>query len=85
MAREDYFKTDPPTLNEALDAVADLVRQFAYHVEYYGKPALYDGGLSALENAFWILERAGCKVNRNGTIQESNLDKFIERIEGETS
>lgn len=85
MAREDYFKTDPPTLNEALDAVANLVRQFAYHTEFYGKPAYMDGGLSALENAFDILQRAGCRMNSNGTIQESNLDKFMERMEDETS
>lgn len=85
MARDEYFRTAPPTLNEALDAVADLVCQFAYRTKFYGKPAYMDGGLSAPENAFDILQRAGCKMNSNGTIQESNLDEFMKRMEGETS
>ena len=32
---------------------------------------------SALENAFWVLEKSGCKVNFNGTIQRKNLFQFM--------
>lgn len=71
------------SLNEALYAVADLVFQFAYSTTYYGKDAKCDGGLSALENAFWVLEKAGCKMNANGTIQESNLLRFMEEMDKE--
>ena len=42
---------------------------------------LSDGGLSALENAFWVLEKAGCKVNSNGTIQRKNLFQFMNVVE----
>lgn len=72
---------NPPTLNEALEAVADLVCQFAYRTTFYGKPAYMHGGLSTLEEAFAILECAGCKVNSNGTIQETNLDKFVKSLQ----
>lgn len=65
----------------AINAVADLVWQYAPRTKFYNKPALWNEGLSALENAFWILQRAGVKVNSNGTIQESNLQKFMERME----
>lgn len=75
---------DKPTLNEALSAVADCVLQYAPRTKFHGKPALWDEGLSALENAFDILQRAGCKVNSNGTIQEANLLNFMEALENET-
>lgn len=81
MGEEPYYDIKPPTLNETLDAVADLVFQFAYPTKFYGKKAYADGGLSALENAFWILERAGCKMNSNGTIQKTNLDKFVRGLQ----
>lgn len=68
-------------LCEALYALADMVNQFAYSTKYYGKDAVCDGGLSALENAFWVLEQAGCKVNANGTIQRKNLHHFMEVTE----
>ena len=55
-------------LFESLYALADIVNQFAYSTKYYGKDAVCDGGLSALENAFLVLEQAGCKMNVNGTI-----------------
>ncbi len=67
--------------NDALYAVADLVLQFAYRSKYYNAEALDDGGLSALENAFYVLETNGCKVNRNGTIQLSNLLRFMDELE----
>lgn len=67
--------------SEALYALADMVNQFAYRAKYYGKEALQDGGLSALENAFWVLEKAGCKMNKNGTIQVENLFEFMEMLE----
>lgn len=67
--------------NEALCAVAELVFQFGYSTTYYGKDAVCDGGLSALEIAFSVLEKAGCKMNANGTIQESNLLRFLEEMD----
>lgn len=68
-------------LCESLYALADMVNQFAYSTKYYGKDAVCDGGLSALENAFWVLEQAGCKTNANGTIQRKNLFHFMEVME----
>lgn len=65
-------------LCESLYALADMVNQFAYRTTFYGKEAVTDGGLSALENAFWVLEQAGCKVNSNGTIQRKNLFHFMD-------
>lgn len=67
-------------LGESLYALADMVNQFAYKTTYYGKDAVCDGGLSALENAFWVLEQAGCKINSNGTIQRKNLHRFMEVV-----
>lgn len=63
--------------SEVLYALADMVNQFAYKTTFYGKEAVCDGGLSALENAFWVLEKAGCKINSNGTIQRANLHHFM--------
>ena len=68
-------------LFESLYALADMVNQFAYSTKYYGKDAVCDGGLSALENAFLVLEQAGCKMNVNGTIQRKNLHHFMEVVE----
>lgn len=68
-------------LGEALYVLADMVNQFAYSTFYYGKDAVCNGGLSALESAFWVLEDAGCKINANGTIQRKNLFRFMEGLE----
>lgn len=68
-------------LFESLYALADMVNQFAYSTKYHGKDAVCDGGLSALENAFSVLERAGCKMNVNGTIQRKNLHHFMDVVE----
>ena len=68
-------------LFESLYALADIVNQFAYSTKYYGKDAVCDGGLSALENAFLVLEQAGCKMNVNGTTQRKNLHHFMEVVE----
>lgn len=68
-------------LCETLYALADMVNQFAYSTTYYGKDAVCDGGLSALERAFWVLEQAGCKMNANGTIQRKNLFQFMDVVE----
>ena len=68
-------------LFESLYALSDMVNQFAYSTKYYGKDAVCDGGLSALENAFLVLEQAGCKMNVNGTIQRKNLHHFMEVVE----
>ena len=64
-------------LTETLYALAVMVNQFAYDTTYYGRDAVADGGLSALENAFYVLAKAGCKINANGTIQRKNLHHFI--------
>ena len=71
-------------LFESLYALADMVNQFAYSTKYYGKNAVCDGGLSALENAFFVLKQAGCKMNANGTIQRKNLHHFMEVVERRT-
>ena len=68
-------------LCQSLYALADMVNQFAYSTTFYGKDAVCDGGLSALENAFWVLQQAGCKVNSNGTIQRKNLFHFMEVVD----
>ena len=67
--------------NEILLALADMVNQFAYETRFRGQDAICDGGLSALERAFGVLEDNGCKMNSNGTIQRKNLFKFIENLE----
>ena len=67
-------------LAESLYALADMVNQFAFETTYYSKDTLCDGGLSALENAFLVLEQAGCNVNSNGTIQRKNLHRFMEVV-----
>ncbi len=72
------FEVEPTTLNEAVYAVADLVLQFGYRTKFRNCDAVCDAGLSALENAFWVLERAGCKMNSNGTIQVKNLCEFMD-------
>ena len=68
-------------LFESLYALADMVNQFAYSTKYYGKDAVCDGGLSALENAFLVLEQAGCKMNVNGTIRRKNVHHCMEVVE----
>lgn len=42
-------------MNKYKDALEDMVWQFAYRGLKNGKPALFDGGLSALEHAFEVL------------------------------
>lgn len=67
----------------AISALADMVNQFGYSTTFRKKEAVCDGGLSALENAFWGLEYCGCKVNSNGTISLKNLFEFQEKIKKE--
>ena len=69
------------TLFETLYALADMVNQFAYKTTFYGKDAVCDGGLSALENAFWVLTNSGCKMNSNGTVQRKNLWQYMEVLD----
>lgn len=40
---------------ELKDALFDIVLQFAYHSAKWGTECLHDGGLSALEKAFYTL------------------------------
>ncbi len=74
------YEVELATLNEAMYAVADLVLQFGYRTKFRNCDAICDAGLSAIENAFWVLERAGCKINSNGTIQVKNLCEFMGKI-----
>lgn len=75
------YEVEKTSLNEALYSTADLVFQFGYRTKFRGCEAVCDGGLSALENAFWALQRAGCKMNKNGTIQVKSLLKFMKELE----
>lgn len=70
-------------LCESMYALADMVNQFAYSTTFHGKEAVCDGGLSALEMAFFVLGKAGCKINSNGTIQRKNLFHFMDVMERE--
>lgn len=67
--------------NAALYALADMVNQFAYTSTFRNEKCLCDGGLSALENAFYELKKAGCKVNSNGTIQQKELFRFMKSLD----
>ncbi len=68
-------------LYETLDALADMVNQFSYQTTFHRGDAICDAGLSALENAFGVLQDAGCKINSNGTIQRKALFEFMDKIE----
>lgn len=63
--------------DKAVLALADMVTQFAYRSTYRRSVAFDNGGLSALEYAFGVLEDAGCKVQKNGMILEKDLLDFI--------
>ena len=76
------YEVDDITLNDAMYSVADLVLQFGYRTTFRKCEAVCDGGLSARENAFWDLERAGCKINSNGTISVKNILKFMDEMKG---
>ena len=65
-------------LHEAVYALADMVYQFGYDTTFRKKPSVCDGGLSALENAFYALEGCGCRINSNGTITRDHLLEFME-------
>lgn len=60
----------------AVNALADMVDQFGYSTTFRRQDAVCDGGLSALENAFYALELCGARVNSNGTINRKNLWNF---------
>lgn len=64
----------------ALYALADMVNQFAYDTTFKYEGAVGDFGLSALEDAFSVLEDAGCKRNSNGTIMIGDLWAFMKDI-----
>lgn len=67
----------------ALYALADMVNQFAYDTRFENDGAVGDFGLSALENAFGVLEDAGCKRNSNGTIMIADLWAFMRNMKAE--
>ena len=81
--RASVGEEGPALLAEALYALADMVYQFGYPTTFHRGAAVCDGGLSALEYAFGVLQDAGCKINRNGSIQRKNLFAFMERYEGQ--
>ena len=60
----------------AVNSLADMVNQFGYSTTFRRKEAVCDGGLSALEEAFYALELCGARVNSNGTINRENLLNF---------
>lgn len=60
----------------AINSLADMVNQFGYSTTFRRKEAVCDGGLSALEEAFYALELCGARVNSNGTINRENLLNF---------
>lgn len=64
----------------AIYALADMVLQFGYTTKFRNQDALCDGGLSALESAFWALELCGCPINSNGTITVKKLWVFSEKV-----
>jgi hypothetical protein len=65
----------------AVNALADMVNQFGYSTTFRRKEAVCDGGLSALEEAFYALELCGARVNSNGTINRENLVNYkIENV-----
>jgi hypothetical protein len=66
-----------------LYALADMVLQFGYSTTFRKKEAVCDGGLSALENAFWWLWQCGCKTNSNGSISVHNLLRFMQDLEAD--
>lgn len=66
----------------ALYALADMVNQFAYDTTFKYEGAVGDFGLSALEDAFSVLEDAGCKRNSNGTIMIGGFMGIYERYKG---
>ncbi len=64
----------------AIYALADMVLQFGYTTKFRNQDALCDGGLSALESAFWALELCGCPINSNGSITVKKLWAFAEEV-----
>ena len=68
---------------QVLYALADMINQFAYSATFRGQDAVCDGGLSALESAFAVLDDCGCKVNSNGIITRKNLWDFMAEVSKE--
>lgn len=81
LAAEKMAFENATLLAEALYSLADMVNQFGYPTRFHRGDAVCDGGLSALEYAFGVLQDAGCKVNSNGSIQRQNLFLFMEKYE----
>jgi hypothetical protein len=80
---ETITEVELKQLHEAVYALADMVNQFGYDTTFRKKPSVCNGGLSALENAFYALECCGCMVNSNGTITRESLFKFMEKVREE--
>lgn len=64
----------------AICALADMVHQFGYRTTFRKQMAVCDGGLSALEDAFYALKQCGCPMNSNGTITLKKLWGFSEKV-----
>lgn len=61
-------------LANTVDALCDMVNQFAFRASpYRGKTTLYHGGLSALESAFAALEAMGARLTADGRLPRKEL------------
>lgn len=61
-------------LANTVDALCDMVNQFAFRASpYRGKTTLYHGGLSALESAFAALEAMGARLTSDGRLPRKEL------------
>ena len=62
-------------------ALTDMVLWFGRKTRFCNQDAVCDGGIYALESAFWALELCGCPTNINGTITVEKLWEFSEMVE----
>ena len=74
---------DTKTL-EMLYALCDMVNQFGYKTMYRSQDSITNGGLSALEGAFAVLEDTKLiQFNANGTIYRKRLHELMIKISNE--
>ncbi len=63
-----------------INALADMVTQFAYRSTYRNGEAVYDGGLSALENAFNALENCGVPAHGSKILLKDVLKVYNDTL-----
>lgn len=74
------YKDDAPI--ESMIALCDMINQFAYRSRpYRGKETLCDGGLSALEQAFFAIALMGAKFTSDGRLLLSELFRVQRELE----